>query len=271
MLPEFSAEFAYAVRNGSGFQRMAAGFMENDAAESSVDHRRPYARGAGIRMQHGNRFFRCRAAAGFRIDPFFKNFKAHRSAGRGGPGLVFRSVGGHSGNADPGSNPPVGNKNTFRIADQHILNDVAVTAVHLYNFGGDSPRGSVGSSQFLRFPFRSGVPRQYPDFFCPDRTPAAEIHRRAAAAGTDRGSGLGCAVQQAFPAGVVGEYIDGFGTFKYPDSGSVHPGSSERLDPVGFQGNTGADIILQENLGEIAAGLHSPGKHFRRNIAVQHH
>ena len=78
------------------------------------------------------------------------------------------------------------------------------------------------------------------------------------------------AAQQAVASGVIGVHIDGPGPVKDTDARAVAPVRAHGFKPARAQSQALAALVLQKDLGKVAAGRDRPFQHLCRRIPIKH-
>ena len=262
MLPQLARKNGRSRRDAGGFQRVAAGLVEDDAAEAARDDHGHFARRAIRRGEHRGGGL-SRLAAGLRgIDAAVKQLKAHHRAGVARAGLILPAVAGDGGAEQAGVNARVAGVQPLAVGDEHMLLAGDQPGGNLHDARGNGAGGLIRLTQDVRA--ARGLHGEERRFDRVDIRMGA-LGQTHVARGFGRiGHGRRRAIRRAQQAGfahVAGVDVNGAQTVVDAHACAVRAGERRVFNAPVAQGHGKIAGILDENFGERAAARQRAGKH----------
>ena len=159
---QLAGELAVAFGDGGGLQRVAAGFVEDDAAEAVFDGDGHFPGGAIAGGEHDHRLAGGFPAYGSRVDGI-EHFKAHAASGGAGTGLVLAVFAGHGLGEETGTDLAVAGEEAVGVGDEDLMIHVDESRLHLGDAFMIALGGGVGGAEDLRLPGIGGGVGDDPD------------------------------------------------------------------------------------------------------------
>ena len=241
---------------------MAAGLVEDDAAEAARDDHGHLARGAVGRGEHRDGGGGGAPAHLRGIDALREQLKAHARAGVLAAGLVFGAVAGDGGAHQPRIHARIAHIQALAVGDEHMLLARKHARRHLLDGRGDGPGSGIRGAQHGSALLRGDVERQALHRVDVGHGVLAQRHVAAGAPAVGDGRrGLLRRAQQARERHVAGVDVDGAQVVIDADARATRTADRRVLDAAGAQGHPKVFGVLKKDFGECAAARERAGEH----------
>ncbi len=260
--PELAGKLAHARLHARRLQGMAAGLVEDDAAEAARDDHGHLARRAVGRGQHRHGRGRRRLTSLLGVDALAEELKAHQRAGVLRAGLVFCAVAGDRRAGQAGIDARILRVEALAVGDEHMLLAGDQPRRHLGDRRGDGARRRVRRAQDVGAPLRGDREHALADRMdvLYGRGAEHDVLPRAARVG-DGGRRLLRRAQQARFRHLAGVDIDGAQAVIDADARAARARKAGVLDLARAQQHREIPVVLGEDLRERAAAGERPAEH----------
>ncbi len=250
---------------------MAAGLVEDHAAEAAVDDHGHHARRTLVGVQHRHRAARGFAGARVHVLPRGKQLKAHHRARTLGAGLVLALAAGDRRDGRARVHALIGNEHALRVGNGHGLLPVPQRAGHVRDFRALRARRAARFAHQRAAAFAGNVHGKLANFMNVLHDGAGQLNLPVLSA--NAAYRVRRALRQRHQTrvrGIVGVHVYAVRSLVNPQTRAVNAPRRRRVDAVVRLADARRARILIEYLGKIAAGRNRSAQRALRRSLFQH-